>query len=161
MAMRKNHIIHRSLALFFALWIMIISAGIVVDLHYCQNKIKNFAIYTEAESCHTGGDVCPLHKNDNCKMHNKSCSKDNMQCNSDDSGEDNCCHNEKKVIKSKVKYTFDRPAIAKTIDFAVVENTYLIHECNLSFHRSLQCIYVDRPPPTDIDFQALYQSYIL
>ncbi len=132
-----------------------------MDLHYCQDKLENFAFYTEAASCHTDDDVCPMHKNDNCKMHNKSCSMDNVQCSNDDNGDDNCCHNEKKVIKSKIKYTFDKPAIVKTIDFAVVENTYLKHKCNLSFQRGLQCIYVDRPPPTDINFQALYQSYIL
>ena len=86
---------------------------------------------------------------------------DNMQCNSDSDGEDHCCHNEKKVVKSKVKYTFDKPSITKPFDFAVVLHTFVIDESNHSSHNSIKPIYVDRPPPCDIDFQALYQSYIL
>ena len=153
MTTRKNQTIYSIISLSLALWIMIISAGVVVDLHYCQNKIKNFALYTEAESCHAGKDVCPMHK--------KSCQMDNMQCNSDDNGEDNCCHNEKKVIKCKTKYTFDKPAIVKPFDFATVLHTFVTDDRNISSHNSIKPIYVDRPPPRDIDFQAQYQSYIL
>ncbi len=154
MTVRKNQTFYSIISLSLALWIMIISAGIVVDLHYCQNKIKNFALYTEAESCHTSQDVCPMHK--------KSCSMDNMQCSSDDNGdEDNCCHNEKKVIKSKVKYTFDKPSIAKPFDFAAVPAIFVVVNSDVNSHNSLKPIYVDRPPPRDIDFQALYQSYLL
>jgi hypothetical protein len=150
--MKRNHISYRFTAIFFALWITLVSAGFVVDLHYCQNELKNFALYTEAESCHNqeGG----------CKMHNKSCTMDDeIHCNSND--EDNCCHNEKKIIKSSVKYTFDKPAIAKALDFAAVDNNYNNQHISLLPTKSLKPIYVDRPPPLEIDFQALYQSYIL
>ncbi len=153
MAIRRNKTIYSTISLSLALWIMIISAGVVVDLHYCQNKIKNFALYTEAESCHQSEDVCPMHK--------KSCSMDDMQCNNDNDGEDNCCHNEKKIVKSKVKYTFDKSSIAKPFDFAVVHHTFVIDDSNVGGHNSIKPIYVDRPPPRDIDFQSLYQSYIL
>ncbi len=153
MTIRKNQTIYSIISLSLALWMMIISAGIVVDLHYCQNKIKNFALYTEAESCHQSDDVCPMHK--------KSCSMDNMQCNNDSDREDHCCHNEKKVVKSKVKYTFYAPYSAKPFDFAVILHTFVIDESNVSTHNSIKPIYVDRPPPRDIDLQSLYQSYIL
>jgi len=151
MIMKRNHISYRFIAIFFAFWIMLISAGFVVDLHYCQNELKNYAIYSEAESCHDqeGG----------CKMHNESCSMDKTMCNGDD--EDNCCHNEKKIVKTTVKYTFNLPAIAKILDFAVVENTYIVKHISLFPTKSLKSIYVDRPPPLEINFQALYQSYIL
>jgi len=153
MIMKRNHISYRFTAIFFALWIMLISAGFVVDLHYCQNELKNYAIYSEAESCHESKEVCPMHMN--------SCSMDDNKCDSDDSDDDNCCHNEKKVVKTSVKYIFIKPSISKVLDFAVIENTYITKHVSLFPPSSLKPIYVDRPPPLEIDFQALYQSYVL
>lgn len=152
--MKIKNITYRFLAIFVAAWIFFISSGIVVDFHYCQGKIKHFALFTEAQSCHSDADVCPMHKascdgKSTCKMH-KAGDK-----------EDNCCHNEKKIVKLPVKYTFDKPAISKTIDFAVVESNFIFTADNNNFHKSYKVIFTDRPPPVNTDIQALYQSYLL
>ncbi|HHB52505.1 MAG TPA: hypothetical protein ENK75_05625 [Saprospiraceae bacterium] len=152
--MKNKNFTYRFLAIFVAAWILFISSGVVVDFHYCQGKIKHFAFYSEAQSCHTGDNVCPMHKKScgdesSCKMHNG------------DKNEDNCCHNEKKVIKLPVKYTFDKPAVQKTIDFAIDNSNFIVKTNNYNFHKSYKIIYVDRPPPVDTDFQSLFQSYLL
>ena len=125
-----------------------------MDFHYCQGEIKSFAIFSEAQSCHQDDNICPMHKKscDNetsCKMHNA------------DDDEDNCCHNEKKIVKLPIKYTFDNPAISKTIDFAIDDRNFIVKVDNYNFHKSYKNIYVDRPPPADTDLQALFQSYLL
>ena len=75
--------------------------------------------------------------------------------------EDNCCHNEKKIVKLPVKYTFDKPAISKTINFAATESNFVVKTCNYNFRYDCKNIFVERPPPLKVDFQALFQSYLL
>ncbi len=152
--MKIKNFTYRFLALFVAAWILFISSGIVVDFHYCQGEIKHFAVFSEAQSCHSSGDVCPMHKascddKSTCKMH-KAGDK-----------EDNCCHNEKKIVKLPVKYTFDKPAISKNINFAADESNFIVKIDNYDFHKSYKVIFTDRPPPVETDIQALFQSYLL
>ena len=84
-----------------------------------------------------------------------------MQCHNNDNDEDNCCHNEKKIVKLPVKYTFDKPAISKTIDFAADQSNLIVKVDNYNFHKSHKVIFTDRPPPVNTDIQALFQSYLL
>lgn len=124
-----------------------------MDFHYCQGEIENFAILSEAESCHVNDNVCP--------MHTKACENDNSQCENSSQDEDNCCHNEKKLIKLPVKYTFDKPAVYKILDFVYDVSVFVYKVDSFNICPSYKYFYVGRPPPVDSDYQSLFQSYLL
>ena len=42
----------RSLAIFMALLMFLTSAGLAIDVHYCQGELKSFSFYSKAQNCH-------------------------------------------------------------------------------------------------------------
>jgi hypothetical protein len=55
------------------------SAGLILNKHYCQNELKNVALFSKASSCHgpTTKKVCPHHQQKDKEDNN--CCNDNWE----------------------------------------------------------------------------------
>ena len=142
------------MALFSALWMFVASSGVVVDIHYCQGKVKHISFFGKAKNCMDDNSVCEMHTG-SCPMESES-----MHCSKKGECDKNCCHNEKKHIKISTKYDFQKPGILKTLDFAVAQSNYMLKLNGITYIFLPNQTDCNRPPPWSEKAQAFLQRFI-
>ena len=71
-----QRLIHIVLAFLF----FISSTGLVINKHYCQNELKNMALFVKAEGCHTMKQMsCPMHSSPEDENPEKGCCDDETE----------------------------------------------------------------------------------
>lgn len=70
-----------------AISLFLSSNGLILNKHFCQNELKNVALFVKAEPCHVGSSVaqCPMHA-----VHSASDQKESKPC----------CKEETELVKS-------------------------------------------------------------
>lgn len=91
--MRKQ-LVHKCIAIFFALYLPAASIGLPLHKHYCQGKLKEVQVFFEPESCH---------EKDSCTLGSDCCSSTITGCHTEnqdqDLAKDDCCDNELELIR--------------------------------------------------------------
>ena len=75
--------LQRIFSISMAFLILLSTTGLIVDWHYCNNKLKDWALFSVAESCHKAKAEKP-----HCPYHAALLAAEN------EDAEKNCCNNE-------------------------------------------------------------------
>lgn len=127
-----------------ALTVFLSSAGIVVDKHFCQNELKNIAIFAKASNCHAAKKTCPRH-----------------QPTGEEEEKKNCCENETEYFK------LDQDQQVQTFDFELINPKFFIAAVTVFFNlentfaqNENHQYLTDRPPIVEIDILILTQRFL-
>ena len=155
-------ITYRLTALFLAALMFITSVGFSMDVHYCQDEMRNVSLLGKASSCHEISD------DHFCQSETKSCHKPTEQASDADvshvcESEGSCCHNKSIVIDQ-----LDQVSLI-VMDFSPEENlNHYPSFCQIfppvfiteaDFVRTKYINY--KPPPIGLDRQVLFQSFLI
>jgi hypothetical protein len=137
-----------------ALLMLISSAGVAMDFHFCQGDLQNISFFKKAKSCHE------VTKKTHCeKMAKKAC-HDETEENLDHPK--NCCDSKALVIQfdsdfavpSLIDFDFDRSYLALDIQHFNIEELEI--EC---YQAKDYKNY--KPPSRDIDHIVSFQSFLI
>ena len=114
-------IIYRSIAIFFAVYLPMITVGVPLHKHYCQGELKQSQWIIDVESCHDAEMLSDEHE---CCGSNVSCHLvEDLLTESDN--ENDCCQDEMKL------YKFDQSLILNRSLY--VADKFLYQKPNLFF----------------------------
>lgn len=149
---------YRFIALSLAFLMFFSSAGLAVDFHYCQGKLKTLGIFQDAKSCHelvANTSHCHMAEKSSChkKAMKSSCSKDK--------GSKGCCDNEKVFILLDADY-----GAAEYVSLNIVQVQFVAAFITIFYHLFLETdssrshFNNYKPPPLDRDILVLVQSFL-
>ncbi len=147
-----NRRIYRFIAVLMALQLLFTTSVVAVDVHYCQGRAKSISLYGTAPSCHQ------MSRKSGCRHHTASCHRTRAG-----SDEDNCCHNEKHLIK---KADADHGTVAQptlpAFEFHLISAVATVFLKSLRVAGATRVVYAlySRPPTPVRDIFALYQSFL-
>lgn len=149
--MVKLHSTYRLIALFLALLMFTTSAGFAIDMHYCQDELKSYRLFGEAENCHEKAKAYPHHpkmevKKEGCAMEREG-----------------CCHNETLLLQA------DQDQSTQSFEYSVNKPLQLFLAAYfIAFHTDLQPgntratdFLHYKPPSIHRDIPVLIQSFLL
>ena len=125
--------------------VLISTTGIVVNKHYCQNQLKNIALFSKAKSCHDINKVssCPLHNNHQ----------------NEDKG---CCDEETDFIKSDEEFVMTSSDFVDLEQPAVLATIYILLQLELpSFDANTLHYLTYKPPIVFRDIPVLLETFLL
>ncbi len=101
----QSHILHKVVAIIFAIYLPFISVGIPLHKHYCEGELHKSQLLFQPDSCHAS--IHDYEANSCCGFSNINHSNDentSISCHSDFSScsahnEDDCCKDEVELIK--------------------------------------------------------------
>jgi hypothetical protein len=129
--------------------VLISSAGIVINQHFCQDQLKSSSLFVSAENCHDAKKkFCPNHMN---MESDEQESKSGKNC-CDDESEYISVDNEQ-VIPSQLDYSID-------IDFVVA---YVVAYCSTitDWEFYLEPTFeLYKPPPIFDDLVIVHQAIL-
>ena len=134
------------------------SAGLAVDFHYCQGKLKTFGLFQKAKTCHevaANASHCHKAKKKTChkQLNETTCKKDGDQ--------KGCCDNEMAFILLDADY-----GVAEYISFDVHEIQFVAAFIASFYHvfqevdSSISHYQNYKPPLLDRDSVVLIQSFL-
>ena len=151
--MAKN-LFHRIAAISLASLMLLFSTGFSMDVHYCQDQLKGVSFIGKAKSCHE-------------RQEKPSCHKTKMVCHTQNdsitnNAQDNCCHNEKLVIKkAEVNATSPQLVSEKNIQFDFVFAFVVVFIQQYIVQMQVQPYEHYKPPLPDRDVLILYQTFLI
>ncbi|MCB0704832.1 MAG: hypothetical protein KDC34_05955 [Saprospiraceae bacterium] len=128
--------------------VYISSMGLVVNSHYCQERLKGVSIFVQPENCHSKkeGPVCPFHQ----------------KAMATDTGENNCCHNKSHLVKE------DPETVAQVYDIANPPMLFLALIPQIPSLLSAQVIHSGaatylnyKPPIVERDISVLFETFLI
>ncbi len=129
-----------------ALLMMLSSTGFSMNVHYCQDQIKDICLFRKAKSCHE-------------KQSNSVCCKANTINRAD---KDKCCHNETIVVeKSNLDATLTQLETAHDIKLEFSAAFVESHVFNYNLQPDFQTYKQYKPPLPERDLQVLYQTFLI
>jgi len=140
-------LVSKILNIILAIILFLSSAGLLVNKHYCQDELKNVAIFVEAKSCHEQQEqaVCPHHQKAETEEE-----------------KNNCCENESEFLKLDQDLqveNFDFASLKKPLQLAVVMIALTIE---LPSTESTNPHYLSyKPPIVCDDLPVVLQSFLL
>ena len=140
-------------SLFLALAVLVATMSFTIGKHYCQGKLKNIALFEQAEKC--------AHEKNQQKP---SCHKVKMTCHQkkETKPEKSCCDSETKVVES-AQEDYKVPTILEfqpNLSFVAVElSTFSISNYSARYKIVKYLNYI--PPLIDEDLPVLVQSFLL
>jgi len=153
--MRLPNRTYRFVALMLAFLMFFISAGFVVDLHYCQGELKSISLFGKARSCHDMAESalmknCPHHKK--MMAEKKGCSIDR-----------NCCSNK------TIYFQYDQDqqiqistfVVSKQLQQFVIAYTVLFMLNDFSIEQEAAAFAHYKPPLISRDILVHNQSFLL
>ena len=126
------------------------SLGVLFNKHYCQEELKGFAFFLEAENCHERAARAEMPPN--CPMHGSDSPESDH--------EKDCCEEESQYLKLELEhFSPDRSGISADIDHFVAGDVgYSSPIC----HSSTPVEYLNyRPPLLFFDLAVLQQVFLL
>ncbi len=129
--------------------VLLSSSGFVIQKHYCQDELKEIAIYVKAEACHTKVSDKPP-----CPFHPQEEQPDGVE-------KKNCCNNEVELVKLESEFqpeTFE-------LDFSKDEElTALQEEALITYQLSENTSPVHylnfKPPLLVCDHIVRFQTFL-
>jgi hypothetical protein len=145
---------YRIIALLLAFLVFFSSAGIAMDIHYCQGEFKSISFIGKAKSCHEIAQQkasCPHHQ----KQQEKSCSAAN---------EKDCCDNEVLYFQSDQ----DQQIAAADLMLTKTEQQFIL-ACSFLLFADRYCFDADQrvpvpeysPPIIPRDISVLFETFLL
>ncbi len=141
------------MTLFLALWILILSSNVSVNLHFCQNSVKSFSFVGDAPNCHE-----IMAKKTSCsakKACKKTCSAPSSNLNKP------CCTN--KDVQFELDADLPHFEISD-IGFSVDQHIFIapIIAYNFNFVKPVEALVFQhyRPPPLVNEHIVLYQQFL-
>jgi len=151
--MVKPHPTYRLIALFLALLMFTTSAGFAIDMHYCQDELKSYRLFGEAENCHEKAEAkaCPHHAKMEMEKEGRAMERDG------------CCHNETLLLQA------DQDQSTQSFEYAVNKPLQqFLAAYIVAFHKGLQLEEAQKadflhykPPSISRDISVLTQSFLL
>ena len=142
--------ISRILHIILAFFVFFSSMGFVFNKHYCQDELKNVALFVEAESCHSAMDDMPA----SCPMHppqKKACEE-----------KKDCCDDQSELVKS------EQPQDVQNSEFQLLNKTVCLGVIFLALHIDYTSIDVQsnhfhnyKPPLIVCNTPASLQTFLL
>ena len=116
-----------------------------VNVHYCQDSFAGISFNDGVKSCSSKASSCSSMKK--------------MSANQKDS---NCCQN-KKFHVDNLDEDFTSPIIFDFVDLSFDLDIFPVFLASVyeNYQKQVTSYTSYRPPPPDIDFQALYQVFII
>ena len=155
----RTHIIAKLLTLFMAFWVLVLSSGVSVNVHFCQNVVKSFSILSEAPNCHE----MMANTSSSCHFAKKSCK--NACSASKIQKEDNkpCCTN--KDVQLELDTDLPHFEIVSTDfsledDFWAVQVTPIVYNFDIQKPVEKTAFKHYRPPPLVGNYIVLYQQFL-
>jgi hypothetical protein len=135
--------IHRSMAGFMALVVLMTTMSFTVNVHYCGDTLIDFSFIQQADTC--GMEMtATIVDNENFSLSPKSCCTD---------------HQVVKQGKDDLKITFDQLSLEQ--QFFIASFTYSYLNLFSGIH-SQEIPYTDQPPPfIKRDVQVLHQTFLI
>ena len=116
--------------------ILLSTTGIVIDWHYCNDVLKDWALFSNAESCHqekVDQPHCPFHAA--------------MQASEEEGTDKNCCENETEFFQLDI----DLVSASVQTTPKDVENSFAIgaflNQLNAKESRTIPTEYLNYKPP--------------
>jgi len=124
---------------------VLLTTGITVTQHYCQNRLQNTGIFTLSENCEEIKSCCS--------------SLEIAHCKSERAEQDNCCKNENVFVKFLSQFT-----VNKFEQIAVFVSCVSLFEIfSFDTHPILNAVsfFLNHPPSPIQDIQVLLSSFLL
>ncbi len=150
--MQKKSNTYRILALSLAFLMFFTSAGLSIDMHFCQDSFKSFSLIGKAKNCHE------LAQTSTCKHHKVPAQEETGE----KTDKKDCCENRTVTLDS------DQDQQIQTIDFTLTKEIkqfvtayiYAFHQDKITEEESISfALY--RPPLIQRDIPILIQSFLL
>lgn len=152
---------HRISAISMALLMLLSSTGYAMDIHYCQDQLKDISLFGKSKSCHEKQETPTCHQTKTSLTDGqKSChnTKDGVS----KTAEDNCCHNESVVIeKPDLDATPTQSTTVQNIQLEFVAAFIAVYVFNYAVQAEQQPFAQYKPPLPDRDVQVLYQTFLI
>ncbi len=145
---------YRIIALMMAFLMFFTSVGFVMDMHFCQGKLKSVSFFGKAKTCHDMADNtmknCPHHKKMTAEK--KDCSEDK-----------NCCSSKTVQLQS------DQDQKVQTNDFVVnkqlkqfvIASVAVFFAADFDLQREATTFAHYKPPLIQRDIPVLNQTFLL
>ena len=145
--------IYRLIALALAFLMFFISAGFVVDAHYCQGELKSISVFGKAKTCH---DMiasaimksCPHHEK--MVVEKKSCSPDKK-----------CCSNKTIYLQSDQDQQIQIPVVSKQLQQFVIAYIMVFMPNDFNNEHGALVFARYKPPLISKDILVHHQSFLL
>ena len=134
-----------------SLLLFVSSTGVVVNEHYCQDKLKSMALFVKAEACHVekAGKACTMHASSS-RDHHPSFKKKN------------CCDDRTEYFKSNDNQ------LTQSFELGLLKNINLIAAPIAAFYNPLPLLEAHfptynhyKPPIVCDDWQPMLQVFRL
>ncbi len=145
--------LYRCFALSMAFLVFLSTAGLSVDMHFCNDQLKGISLIGKAANCHE--------KESHCKNSKKACHQKKHQESKSTLAKDDCCNNEHFILQMDVDFApssidaFDESPtnLDLVFDRNIIFNEYkiVLSKCDLENYR---------PPPDICSRHILYQSFL-
>jgi hypothetical protein len=139
-----KQIIHKSMAFFMAVVVLMTTTSFTVDMHYCGEKLVDFSFFQKAEGC---------------GMEKAQVSK--IACQNPMLTQKACCSDEQMIKQGQddLKISFDKLSFEQQVFVASLTYSYL----NLfEGTTSTDVPFKDYPPPfVKRDVQVLHQTFLI
>jgi hypothetical protein len=131
--------------------LLIGATGLVVNKHYCQNELKNTALFLKAKDCHSSLQAM------NCPMHG------DMAGHSDNEERKDCCDDKTEYLKA------EEEQITHTLKWALKKNVFVpssaawlpLSSLGSRQHRHIVPYLNYKPPLIVYDLQPRLQTFLL
>lgn len=157
--MQKYEARHNILAIFMAFLMLLTSAGIAVDMHYCKGELKSFSVLGKAKSCHQVAQAkqsCSQHSHhqQTPAIAKKTCTKELEQ--------KGCCSNKTVVLQVDQDQEFNSISIElnKAQEcFLIAYVSSLLPTSNISTDAPSYRTY--KPPLITRDHPVLFEQFLI
>ena len=145
---------YRIIAGLLAMLMFFTSAGLAVDMHYCQGQLKSFSLFGKAKNCHE-----MMQAKASCSHHQKMATATDTTCSED---EKDCCKNKTVYLES------DQDQVQAVNSFVIDQSTQLFVTAFVkSFFEKVLVeketpVFAKYKPPLILrDVPVLFQSFLL
>lgn len=146
----------RIIALFLSFWMLAVSTGFSMSLHYCEGELENWSVFNKAEACnhqHEEIEEC-------CKKEvtTKSCCTDEKETKMEDS----CCKSSEKTVL--LDEDFNLNVFSFTLSDFVLINTLFIVTNTLQTNIISEEYFktkLESPPIIIEDIPIFIQSFLI
>ncbi len=134
--MRLDYDMARLGVITFSLFYLLVSSGVVLNLHFCKGKIVDIAAFSDVKSC--------------CAK-KKSCGKEDMP--------GKCCHDETVVIQFD-QWQVQGSSITLDLQGVFVADVLSQYDLDLVAEPQTKELFYDLPPPKPRDLWKIYNRLI-